>query len=482
MPRWHVSPPVDLLSYAFSWVWILVPLLLFGPDRHEDYLYLFMFSVIVIDLHRHYGLPYIYLDGQVTERFPLRFTLFPAVMFAGFAMTPYIKHWQVRADFTTVCALLGAVLFMAQLLRRDQSGEQVPWRHLLWATAPVIGGVSLALLSALGGLGGMPAPAMTFLIGIWIGALALDWCMLLAHSEDKGLFRPTFITPLILSAMVVVAVLYGEEISSRLPRGGLSMRNLISGIVVFAVAWNVWHVYMQKYGIMRLYNAKSGHEDKVPGWVDRLLVFAWVPLYLAWLGPQYKDLLRENFKKGVDILNPLLDLMTDIQPVALPLAAALVVGSLAIFVYYEHKVNKLSNRPRLCMALGTTLLSATFLVVDPVKAYIAYGFSHAIEYMVFVWAYQRRRYHEPLVHKPTLGRILRHPVVAYLGFLIVLGAAFFYLKYYGKYVFTDADRPRFLDFKTTTWFFYWTVYQSMVHFYFDGFLWKMRLPTTRAHI
>ena len=29
---------------------------------------------------------------------------------------------------------------------------------------------------------------------------------------------------------------------------------------------------------------------------------------------------------------------------------------------------------------------------------------------------------------------------------------------------------------------FWTVYQSMVHFYFDGFLWKMRSPTIRATV
>ena len=64
----------------------------------------------------------------------------------------------------------------------------------------------------------------------------------------------------------------------------------------------------------------------------------------------------------------------------------------------------------------------------------------------------------------------------------MLGVGFTYLKYFGKYIFTDHDRPEFLDFRVTTWFFYWTVYQSMVHFYFDGFLWKMRLPATRANI
>ena len=38
------------------------------------------------------------------------------------------------------------------------------------------------------------------------------------------------------------------------------------------------------------------------------------------------------------------------------------------------------------------------VVVDPVRAFLAFSFSHAVEYMVFVWAFQRRRYAAPLPH------------------------------------------------------------------------------------
>ena len=123
-----------------------------------------------------------------------------------------------------------------------------------------------------------------------------------------------------------------------------------------------------------------------------------------------------------------------------------------------------------------------FLWIHPAKAYLAYAFSHAVEYMVFVWAYQRRRYSKPLDHKPLLGRVLRHPAMAYLGFIVVLGAAFLYLKYYGLWIFREGKQPAAFGFTTTRWIAYWTVYQSMVHFYFDGFLWKMRLPAVRANI
>ena len=65
---------------------------------------------------------------------------------------------------------------------------------------------------------------------------------------------------------------------------------------------------------------------------------------------------------------------------------------------------------------------------------------------------------------------------------LLLGAAFTYLKYYGRWLFPEARMPRIDGITTYEWVGYWTVYQSMVHFYFDGFLWKMRLPSVRATV
>ncbi len=39
-----------------------------------------------------------------------------------------------------------------------------------------------------------------------------------------------------------------------------------------------------------------------------------------------------------------------------------------------------------------------------------------------------------------------------------------------------------LGYRTAKWLSYWGIYQSMVHFYFDGFLWKMRLSSVRANL
>ena len=75
--QWHVSAPVDLLGYAFSWAWVFIPLLLLG-DARWDYMVYYLLIVAVTDVHRHFGLPYVYMDREIRRRYPIRFYLFPA--------------------------------------------------------------------------------------------------------------------------------------------------------------------------------------------------------------------------------------------------------------------------------------------------------------------------------------------------------------------------------------------------------------------
>jgi hypothetical protein len=60
-----------------------------------------------------------------------------------------------------------------------------------------------------------------------------------------------------------------------------------------------------------------------------------------------------------------------------------------------------------------------------------------------------------------------------IGILQVLG---------GRTILTDAEPPEFFGITLRGWILYYAVYQSLVHFYLDGFLWKMRQPEVRANI
>ncbi len=153
-----------------------------------------------------------------------------------------------------------------------------------------------------------------------------------------------------------------------------------------------------------------------------------------------------------------------------------------MFIRHEWRTTRLRNAPRLAMALGTTLLSASFLVFYPAYVFMAFAFSHAVEYMVFMWAFQRRRYSRTLPHEPLLGRLLGRPWLAYGAFTTALVFPYLLVRFYGAIIVPEATSPLLLGTTIERWGFYWSVWQSLVHFYYDGFLWKMRLPAVQANI
>src|SRR5205814_1201467 len=151
---------------------------------------------------------------------------------------------------------------------------------------------------------------------------------------------------------------------------------LVGIVGAVAAIWNVWHTLMQKFGILRVYAAKSSVavDRRTPPWVDRLLIFGPLPLLAVWVGPAQRDVI----------------------------------------------------------------------------------------------AHQR-------AHKPPLQRALSRPILAYAGYTALIGFTYFFIDYGKDYGLHDG-RADFFGIKISTWLFSFAIWQSIAHFYFDGFLWKMRAP------
>jgi len=318
---------------------------------------------------------------------------------------------------------------------------------------------------------------------LWVLVLALNF----AHRHltlpivycDREVFdrHPVRFT---LVPIAVFAVFLAE------PALRASDRTAIAFVSVATVsgAWGIWHTLQQKYGILRLYAVKSELPDRLrpPPWVDRLLVHGWFPLWALFLGTAYRDTVDAGFARARPFLAPVLDALPSVTSWLLPAAAALAAASVGGFLWYEWRGNRFGNPARLFMGLGTASLSCCFLLFDPVKVFLAYTFSHAVEYFVFVWAYQRKRYAAPTSPASLMKRLLRHPAVYYWSFLVATGGVYVLMKYWGVRIVPEAQRLKFAGISGATWVYYWGIAQSMIHFYYDGFLWKMRSPETRANV
>jgi hypothetical protein len=372
---WHVSPVIDMAAYHFSWLWVLLPLLVAGPKFPGDYLPIFVIVLTIGFVHRHYTLGYVYLDGEIFARHRTRFICTPLILGAALLATPI---------------LVKAIL---------------------------------------------PADALS------IGNL-------------------------------------------RWPEADLRLKVLVTAVVFGAGVWNIWHTLAQKYGILRIYDAKalSENEAGVPGWVDRLFVLGWLPLIVTYVVPPFAESILAEFRIARLFVEPVVRWLVAAAPIAAPISAAFAAASSAIFMGFEWRRHHFGNRPRLSMAIGLGSLWACFVLVDPIKVYLAFAFSHGLEYMVFVWAYQRRRYSQPRSPQPRMARLLEHPALAYSTYTLALAAIYVLFRDWQDFSLWKVPSIRIGEMKLGVWVFYWGVFQSLLHFYFDGFLWKTREPEMRKSL
>jgi len=133
---------------------------------------------------------------------------------------------------------------------------------------------------------------VTSTIWLLVAALTLSfYCIFLlvpSNDSNKQIKISQCLLPALLGLMLIVVTLL-DDYREAFEVGRITIYDMINGLFVLFVAWSYWHFMMQKYGILRPYNVNSGNSVKVPGYVDRLFVFAWFPLIAFWLAPMYEQ-------------------------------------------------------------------------------------------------------------------------------------------------------------------------------------------------
>lgn len=463
--HWHVGPLVDVIAYHFSWLLILVPLLLSGDKHPADYLALWAIGITTSFVHRHVTMPYVYLDEAVLHTHLPRFTVVPVFLFCGFVASAALQKTTSPASFFTtldIAALLAVFALPTIVWWRDRHALALTTKQLVASVVPVCVAVVLGMVAGV--------KHHTVVVAVVL-ALALSTSLLFGKR-----------TAAFVGAVVVVG-LAGHFGVGALHDKPVAMNAVVGVAAIVAALWNIWHTPAQKVGILRVYNAKSDAPvaQKVPLWVDRWLVLGWFPFLAAFLVARERDVILTQGRVVKMWLEPIVDGVSAAAPVLLPIGVITGLASVANFVWWEWKSSRCRNVPRLSMAAGLTLLSASFLFASPLKVYVAYGFSHAVEYVVFVWAFQRKRYAVPLSPMPTLQKVLRHSGLFYGCFVGGISAFYVYSEFGRRFGWYD-EPVRIGGVTLGTIIYAWAIWHSFAHFYFDGFLWKMRLPTVRASL
>ncbi len=228
--------------------------------------------------------------------------------------------------------------------------------------------------------------------------------------------------------------------------------------------WNVWHTVQQRYGICRVYaaKAKGGLELRAHANRDRMLLWSAIVLVaitlLLFRGETFAGI--SNARSVYAALSPLV--ASTSSRIVLGLMSAAIFGLFAWWLRHElaAPLTLRQRLPRWSFLLSTLALLGVFVVHGPIVGYLCFGAAHALEYLSFVHHFGRGKFERDPENKSLAATTLRKPLVWAPVLITGLGLAYLFLR----------------DYRNTEVYLTYYVATSMLHFLYDGWIWKVRNP------
>lgn len=229
---------------------------------------------------------------------------------------------------------------------------------------------------------------------------------------------------------------------------------------VLIVFWDVYHTSAQNFGFCRIYDSKQGNSPEQ----GRALDF-WLNHFI-YIGPvlgginlmPHLTTLGEFRLVGVD-LSGVVTKIRDAQPVITETVVIAGLVYLAFYLYSYWQISRQGYRvsPQKIFLLVSTAVASIWAWswLPPVQAFFVANFFHALQYFAIVWWIEKKN----IVGVFGLARLSFGRQMALLGFIAVVAVmGIGYRTAINKGV-------------------YWaslTIVISMMHFWYDGFVWSVR--------
>ena len=249
----------------------------------------------------------------------------------------------------------------------------------------------------------------------------------------------------------------------------LLFTNLREGMEVVLTLWAFWHGMMQVYGFLRIYAAKTGQAGSRSARLDWLMCMAWFGAGMICSDGRVFRLLETFHRSG----GPLIP-----AEWIFGLRNAWMIGAALItVVFLVHEFSQRSRfRPATAIRLLTMIISFAFwwfsmVMVDNIIVGVAlFEIFHDVQYLAIVWVFNRKRVEQGAPVGGLTRRLFRRSrlmVVVYIALVAAYGAGSQLPEYLGGESLEELMVA-----------FIWT--STLLHFYLDGFIWKVREQETRA--
>lgn len=243
----------------------------------------------------------------------------------------------------------------------------------------------------------------------------------------------------------------------------------IQAVQLVALTWGIWHGMMQTYGFCRIYDAKASAKAAARAKIDLALCFAWF-LAAVLLSPmRFRTCLDLYYESGGPVIPPAMIVGGRYAVLGI---LALVT---AVFLWRQWRD---WSREGMLSPVKLTLLTSSIAFwwycnngVQNILVGIAlFEVFHDVQYLAIVWIYNRTR----VERDESIGGFMRFVfrrsgslIGVYVGLVLAYGS----IALTTSGVSVDAVKHVLIGIVTAS---------ALLHFYYDGFIWKVRETQTRA--
>jgi len=249
-----------------------------------------------------------------------------------------------------------------------------------------------------------------------------------------------------------------------------------SSLALILLAWGFWHVLTQQYGFVRIYDAKQASLQRVTIRLDFLMCVCWFGAGVIYSPQRMVQLLERYYLAGGALIDPL---WIQAAQLAWGLLTAIVTTLFVMNYVYQRRQGQSPN-PLKLMALASGIGLWWFAMVNVSElllGIVMFELFHALQYVALVRVYGRRRLARGAAMTSWAGWLFRPgsaSLLVYVGLLLLFGAPAFLVgisPYWLEYE-AGAD-PLVMG------VFALVAATTLLHFYYDGFIWRIRDEQTR---
>ncbi|MDP9292597.1 MAG: tetratricopeptide repeat protein, partial [Verrucomicrobiota bacterium] len=245
----------------------------------------------------------------------------------------------------------------------------------------------------------------------------------------------------------------------------------LRGIVLVVFFWGVWHGMMQTYGFCRIYDAKMGSFAALTRRLDFATCAVWFAAAVLLSSKRMTDTLVVYYASGAPYIPPWL--LHGAQQVILFVAIAVSILFLANFT----RMWVAGKRPNpVKLALLVTSIGFWWFCNNGVTNILAgialFEVFHDVQYLSLVWIYNRNRVEKDNSIGGFMRFVFRRSgslVGVYIGLVFAYGS----LGYLQQHLEVETIKRLLTGVVAAS---------GLLHFYYDGFIWKVRERATRESL